>query len=359
MKNLIFSVCLSIACLACKKDDKDQTPVDISDRVLTENLTQPWEIVWGPDNFIWMTERGGRVSRVNPASGVVTPLITISDVRSQGEGGLLGMALHPSFNTTPQVFVAYNYNNGGNYREKIVRYQYDGTTLTNPVIILDNIAASNIHNGCRLLIVGDKLFISTGDAANQSLPQNTGVVNGKILRVNLDGSIPGDNPIVGNPVWSYGHRNAQGLVYANNKLYSSEHGPDSDDEVNIIEKGRNYGWPDVKGFCEGGEQNFCSTHNVKEPLKAWTPTIAVSGMEYYDKDLIPQWKHSLLVATLKNSRLVQLKLNNAHDGVEGTNEFLTNKYGRMRDVCIAPDGKVYVCTGNGNNDKIIEISKAD
>lgn len=358
MKNLIFSLCLVVACSACKKDDKDATPVDISDRVLTENLTQPWEIVWGPDDFVWMTERDGRVSRVNPASGAVTPLITISEVRSQGEGGLLGMALHPSFNSTPHVFVAYNYNNAGNYREKIVRYQYNGTTLTNPVIILDNIAASNVHNGCRLLIVGDKLFISTGDASDQSLPQNTGVVNGKILRLNLDGSIPGDNPIAGNPVWSYGHRNAQGLVYANNKLYSSEHGPNSDDEVNIIEKGRNYGWPDVKGFCEGGEQSFCSTYNVKEPMKAWTPTIALSGMDYYDNDLIPQWKHSLLVATLKNSRLVQLKLNTAHDGIAETNEFLTNKYGRMRDVCIAPDGKVYVCTSNGNNDKIIVITKA-
>lgn len=357
MKHLIFSICLSAACSACEKEDKNSTPVDISDRVLTENLTQPWEIIWGPDDYIWMTERGGRVSRVNPSTGAVTALITISDVRSQGEGGLLGMALHPSFTTSPQVFVAYNYNSGGGYREKIVRYQYDGNTLINPVIILDNIAASNIHNGCRLLIIGDKLFISTGDASNQSLPQNTGAVNGKILRLNLDGSIPGDNPIAGNPLWSYGHRNAQGLVYAHNTLYSSEHGPNSDDEINIIEKGRNYGWPDVKGFCEGGEQDFCSTKQVKEPLKVWTPTAAVSGMDYYEHDLIPQWKHSLLVTTLKNSRLVQLKLNNAHDGITETNEFFTNKYGRMRDVCIAPDGKVYVCTGNGNNDKIIEIGK--
>lgn len=360
MKNLVFSICLSVICSACKKDDKEtSTPVGISDRVLTENLSQPWEITWGPDDHIWMTERGGRVSRVNPQTGQATLLIAIKDVKSQGEGGLLGMALHPAFTITPHVFVAYNYDNSGNYREKIVRYSYNGSTLTDPLIILDNIAASNIHNGCRLVIIGDKLFISTGDAANQSLPQNTSVVNGKILRLNLDGSVPADNPIAGNPVWSYGHRNAQGLVYANNRLYSSEHGPDSDDEINIIEKGRNYGWPTVKGFCEGGEQNFCSTNNVKEPLKVWTPTIAVSGMDYYDKDLLPQWKHSLLVATLKNSRLVQLKLNNSHDGITETNDFFTNKYGRIRDVCIAPDGKVYICTGNGNNDKIVEITKAE
>lgn len=361
MKNAFFIICLLGILAACDKDDKDTplTPAAIHDTVLTQNLSHPWEILWGPDDFIWMTERGGRVSRVNPQTGAATLLIAINDVKTQGEGGLLGMALHPSFVTTPHVFVAYNYDNGGNYREKIVRYSYNGTTLTDPVIIFDHIAAANIHNGCRLVIIENKLYISTGDAANQSLPQDMGSVNGKVLRLNLDGTIPADNPITGSPVWSYGHRNAQGLVYANNRLYSSEHGPDSDDEVNIIEKGRNYGWPNVRGFCDGGEQSFCSTNGVREPLKAWTPTIAVSGMDYYDKDLLPQWKHSLLVATLKNSRLMQLKLNSAHDAITETNEFLANKYGRMRDVCISPDGKVYVCTGNGNNDKIVVITAAD
>ncbi|WP_315824871.1 PQQ-dependent sugar dehydrogenase [Paraflavitalea speifideaquila] len=241
----------------------------------------------------------------------------------------------------------------------MVRYTYSGSSLTAPTIILDNIAASTNHNGCRLVIVGDKLFISTGDAADQPLSQNTGSVNGKILRLNLDGSIPTDNPIAGNALWSLGHRNAQGLVYANNILYSSEHGPDSDDELNIIEKGRNYGWPTVKGLCDGAEQNFCSSNNVREPIKTWSPTIAPSGMDYYDKDLIPQWKNSLLLATLKNSRLVQLKLNEARNAVTESTDFFTNKYGRMRDVCIAPQGKVYICTGNGSNDKIIEVSKAN
>jgi hypothetical protein len=112
-----------------------------------------------------------------------------------------------------------------------------------------------------------KLLISTGDAANQSTPQNVNSLNGKVLRLNLDGTIPSDNPIVGNPLWSYGHRNAQGLVLGNGILYSSEHGPANDDEINIIEKGRNYGWPQVQGFCNSGsEQSFCSANNVKEPV---------------------------------------------------------------------------------------------
>jgi glucose/arabinose dehydrogenase len=351
-----------VIALNCKKsnDNNNEPPgaVELKDSVIVSNLNLPWEILWGPDNNIWMTERGGKISRVNPNTGVVTPLLTVAEVVSNGEGGMLGMALHPNLAATPHVFVVYNYNNGGGYREKVVRYTYTGTALTSPLTIIDNIGAASIHNGSRLLIINDKLFITTGDAANQSLPQNTSSVNGKILRLNLDGTIPADNPVAGNPYWSFGHRNPQGLVFANNKLYSSEHGPSNDDEINIIDKGKNYGWPDVHGFCNtSSEQSFCSANNVVEPIEAWTPTIATCGLDYYNGDLIPQWKNSLLLVALKNSRLYQLKLNGSFDAVDTTNEYFTNDYGRMRDVCVSPEGKVYICTSNGgNNDRIIEVS---
>lgn len=363
MKNLFLPALTVILAFtfSCKKDTKDNQPsdpVEIESAILVQNLQYPWEILWGADDFIWMTERGGKISRVNPTTKAVTPVITIGDVNSQGEGGLLGMVLHPNFTATPQVFVAYNYTDGGNYYEKIVRYTYNGTTLTSPLILIDSIRASNIHNGCRLLINDSKLYITTGDASNTGLPQNNASANGKILRLNLDGSVPADNPIAGNPLWSSGHRNPQGLVFANNILYSSEHGPNNDDEINIIEKGRNYGWPDVQGFCNTtGEQTVCSAKNVKEPIQAWTPTIAVSGMEFYDKDSIPQWKNSLLVATLKNTRLMQLKLDAAHTTITEVNEFFNGQYGRMRDVCISPNGTVYICTSNGSNDKIVVVTK--
>lgn len=345
--------------LHCKKNDNGGQPggVVIKDSVIVTGLSHPWEITWGSDNHIWMTQRGGQISRVNPVTGTVTPVFTITEVVANGEGGLLGMALHPNFVTTPHVFVVYNYMNAGNYREKVVRYTYNGTTLTSPTPIIDNIAAASIHNGSRLLINGDKLFITTGDAANTSLPQNASSVSGKILRVNLDGSVPADNPVAGNPYWSLGHRNPQGLVFANNKLYSSEHGPSSDDEINIIEKGRNYGWPNVPGFCDGSEQTFCSANNVKEPIQAWTPTIATAGLDYYNHDEIPQWKNSLLLVTLKDETLYQLKLDGSFSTVSSVTEFLNNDYGRLRDVCISPAGKVYVCTSNGSNDRIIEIRK--
>jgi aldose sugar dehydrogenase len=363
---LLFSlllVVLSLSASNCKKSkSKNQAPpsnAEIDIKVLTSDLTNPWELVWGKDNFIWMTERGGKISRVDPATGKAVAIVTINEVVSRGEGGLLGMALHPDFDKTPEVFVVYNYTKSGAYLEKVVKYSYNGTVLVNPVILLDNIPANTFHNGCRLLISPDlKLYISTGDAGNQPSAQDINSVSGKILRINLDGSIPADNPFPGNPVWSFGHRNAQGLVFVNDKLYSSEHGPDSDDEINLIEKKQNFGWPDVKGFCnENSEKAFCQANTVVEPLYAWTPTIAVCGLDYYNNEQIPQWKNSLILATLKDNTLYQLKLNDSGSKIEELREIIRGTYGRLRDVCVAPDGKVYVSTSNGSNDKIIVISK--
>ncbi|MBC5774572.1 PQQ-dependent sugar dehydrogenase [Pontibacter sp. KCTC 32443] len=353
---------------SCKDEDNNEEQPDpelpeavLQDKVVTEGLTYPWELVWGADNAIWMTERGGKVSRINPETGAVTLVATIDDAESRGEGGLLGMALHPNFTSTPEVFVVYNYVTGGEYSEKVVKYRYNGTALTDPQVIFDGIGALGHHNGSRLVISTDlKLYITTGDAGSESWAQRLDSPNGKVLRINLDGSVPADNPISGSPIWSFGHRNAQGLVLVNGKLYSSEHGPEKDDEINIIQKGRNHGWPNVNGFCdEESEQNFCEENDVVEPLKAYTPTIAVSGMDYYNNGQIPQWKNSLLVATLKDQTLYQFKLNDSGDEITETNEFYRSKYGRLRDILVAPNGKVYLCTSNGSNDKIIEISRSN
>jgi glucose/arabinose dehydrogenase len=370
MKKLIICFLVIATSLACRKSETNTAtppvqpagPVNLKDTVLVSNLDIPWEILWGPDNQIWLTERRGLIKKVNPTTGEVSLLLAVSDATSNNEGGMLGMVLHPEFDSNPFVYIVYDYYNGANYKGKVVRYIFSGGSLINPTILLDNIDASNIHNGSRLLISPDlKLFISTGDASNTANSQDTTSLNGKVLRINLDGTIPADNPFPGSPIWSYGHRNPQGLVMVNGKLFSSEHGPDTDDEINIIQKGRNYGWPNVRGFCDlSDEQTFCTGHQVVEPIQAWTPTIAPSGLDYYNKDQIPQWKNSLLLATLKDSRLIQLQLDDAQEKVVSTQEFLVNKYGRMRDICISPTGDVYVCTSNGNDgDKLIRISAAE
>jgi glucose/arabinose dehydrogenase len=359
MRNLLllFLVFSFLHCKPPESHDKP-SPLPVNETVLTEHLAYPWEILWGPDNFIWMTERGGTISRVNPSNGTTTLLHTIAEVQSNGEGGLLGMALHPDFSSHPYVYVAYNYKGNKGYKEKIVRFTYKNNTLLSPVVLLDHINASGIHNGCRLLIWNNKLFITTGDASNGPDAQDMSSLNGKLLRLNLDGTIPADNPIANNPVWTFGHRNAQGLTLVGNKLFVSEHGPSTDDEINIIEKGRNYGWPDVAGTCDNGsEESFCADNQVKEPIKTWTPTAAVCGMAFYDRNLIPSWKNSLLVTALKNSRLYVLKLNKDQTAITSTEEFYNGRYGRLRDVCVSPSGKVYICTSNGDNDKIIEISR--
>lgn len=367
---------------ACKKTDlpstlneetvavsakgKPDAAGNLQTRVINNSLNFPWEILWGPDNMIWMTEREGRVSKVDPSTGAVTLIATIPDVASTTDfNGLLGMVLHPQFITNPFVYVVYNYfSTSGEYLQKVVRFTYNGTTLVSPMVLIDGIVGKIggdfIHNGARLVIGSDmKLYVSTGDADRRfEFPLDPNSLNGKILRVNLDGTIPSDNPF-GNAVWAIGQRNPQGLVFGNGLLYSSMHGETTDDEINIILKGGNYGWPFVEGFCDRPEESgYCSENNVIEPILAWTPTIAPSGMDYYNHKAIAQWKNSLLLALLKNRRLLQLKLSKDGSSVEEVHEYFTNQFGRLRDVAQSPDGKVYICTDNGNNsDMIIEITK--
>ncbi len=366
MKTIVILVTL-IALLI--KTANAQT--EFQTKTIAANLDTPWEILWGPDDFIWFTERSGKISRVNPDTGEVFEVIQIADAREVGEGGLLGMVLDPGFSTNNYFYVAYNfYAAGNNYREKIVRYTFNPATgkADSPLVLLNTISGANNHNGCRLIISPDKkLIFTTGDSQDTSNSQNINSLNGKTLRINLDGSVPEDNPLQGSPVWTWGHRNPQGLAFSPDStiLYSSEHGPNSNDEINIIQKGRNYGWPAVEGFCNtSNEITFCNDSNVVEPIFAWTPTLAVAGIDFYNSDLIPEWKNSLLVTSLKASRITQLLLNESGTEVLNTKDFFAGTFGRLRDICISPDGKVYVAVSNrdgrGNpktdDDKIVEIS---
>lgn len=327
----------------------------------------PWEIQWGPDGYIWMTERYGRVSRLNPDNGDRTTILDLTgEVFDISEAGLLGLALHPDFENTPHVFLAYVYLQNG-YKEKIVRYTYNENTnsLEDEYILIDGINANSTHIGCRLLILPDNTMLATtGDYQTTSSSQDDNSLSGKILRMNLDGSIPSDNPFGPNSyVYSKGHRNAQGLVLGpNGVIYSSEHGPTTNDEFNIIVPGGNYGWPSVQGYCNtSSEMAACNNMtNYQDPLTIWYSgsTIAPSDLVWYDHEAIPEWQGKFLMTVLKAEHLKVIEV----DGTTGTTvvdeEILFNTshsnnpsgsfnqglFDRLRDVCVAPDGRVFLAT---------------
>ena len=362
MKATFTSGIIALALLAGKAPAQAQTgtvlgtyqvgTTTLTAAALTTGLHVPWELLWGPDNFLWMTERNGRISRVNPTTGQVLPLLTLTDVTETGESGLLGLALHHDLlSTSPYVYVAYNYTASGALKEKLVRLTYSASagTLGSPLVLLDNISAVPTHNGSRLLILADRtLLMTTGDAQNQPEAQNTASLNGKVLRFNLDGSIPATNPTAGSRLYTFGHRNPQGLMQVpSGKIYSSEHGANNDDEINLLEPGRNYGWPTVEGFCNlPAEQAFCTPNNVREPLAAYTPTLAVAGLAYYNHPAVPGWANSLLLTSLKAGSLKQLQLNAAGDQITSQADLWAGTYGRLRSVCVSPQGRVYIGTSN-------------
>lgn len=312
----------------------------------------PWEIIYGPDDHLWVTERKGLISRIDPVTKTKSIVLNLlSTVYANSEAGLLGMALHPDFTNTPEVFIAYTYGSFGNIRERFEKYTFDGTNLVNPVLLLEDILGNTTHIGCRIHVLPDNtLLFSTGDAQNTALPQDTGSLSGKILRMNMDGTIPANNPIPGNYVYSWGHRNVQGICeHPNGKVYFSEHGPSNDDEFGILEENRNHGWPNVEGMCDlAGEQTFCTANNVMEPLAVWTPTIAPSDLIYYSNPLIPELDNKILMTVLKDKKLIAFGLDGSGTSVLSEDHYLTNVFGRLRDICVGPNKEIYLAT-NGSS----------
>lgn len=319
---------------------------------VASGLDIPWEITWGPDNHIWTTERKGIVSRINPVTKTKTQILDITSiVYQQAESGLLGLALHPDFTNTPEVFLAYTFGTFSNIRERLVKYTYNGSSLVSPVILIDSIVGNTTHDGARLIFLPDTtLLMTTGDAQNTTLPQNLNSLSGKVLRLKTDGSIPTDNPFTNSYVYSLGHRNAQGmLLHPNGKVYLSEHGASTDDEFQILYAGRNYGWPNVEGFCDTpGEQTFCTANNIVEPLVAWSPTIAPSDMVYYQNSAFPEFHNAILMTVLKDKKVIALKLNAAGDSVLSETHYLTNTFQRLRDICIGNNKEIYLATNGAS-----------
>lgn len=341
----------------------DDTRLLVSEVV--RNLDEPWEITWGSDDHLWFTEKKGNIMRMDPHTGQVKKVLNIPAVYSGGNTpGLLGLVLHPDFSKDPYVFMHYTYldstitnefdrhGNPNFIRSRLVQYEFSfqGDTLINPKLILPEIPGKRGHNGSRLTISEDnKLLFALGDVVDARNAQTQGTLPGKILRLNLDGSVPDDNPVPGSYFYSMGHRNPQGLVVARGKIYSSEHGPNNDDEINLIKPGGNYGWPFVEGYCDKeNEMTFCDSVTVSEPIYIWTPTIAPAGLDFYDHPAIPEWKNNLMLATLKGRALWLFELDETGEKIVKERIYLQKQFGRLRDLCVSSTGEVYMITSNSD-----------
>ncbi|MCG5214419.1 PQQ-dependent sugar dehydrogenase [Streptosporangium sp. KLBMP 9127] len=297
-------------------------------KTLVEGLAVPWAIAFLPGGDALVTERdSARLLRVTQ-QGEVTPLGTIEGVSPAGEGGLMGVAVSPDHASDHYVFVYFTADEDN----RVVRYRLDGDRLSAATTILSGIPKGTIHNGGRLAFgPDDQLYATTGEIGDRQLAQDRDSLAGKILRVNVDGKPSAGNPFDGSPVWSYGHRNVQGLAWDERKrLFATEFGANTHDEINLIEKGANYGWPEVEGV--GGDDRFV------DPVLTWpTAEASPSGLAYAGG--------SLWAGALRGARLWQVPV--AADGSVGSPVArLRDEYGRLRAVATAPDGSVWVGTSN-------------
>jgi glucose/arabinose dehydrogenase len=329
-------------------------------------LSVPWSIVWTPDGRMIFTERMGRVRVVENGNLREQPLFTVSDVEPTGESGLMSLALHPQFSSNHFIYLSYAYGGEG-VLVRVVRYTETSGGFTDRKVIIENIPAAQFHAGCRLRFGPDgKLYITTGDATKRQLAQQLDSLAGKTLRLNDDGSIPSDNPFLGQQnargeIWSIGHRNAQGLDWqpGTNLMFQTEHGPSGfdgpggGDEVNIVEKGRNYGWPNI--------HHKATAAGMESPLLEYTPACAPASGTFYNADAFPQFKGNFFFGCLKGERLIRVVLDGRR--VVSQEDLLTKKYGRIRDVAQGPDGFLYFSTSNkdgrgtptGDDDRIIRL----
>lgn len=326
--------------------------------VIAENLYIPWAIDISEEGKLYVTERPGNIKIIENGNLLLTPLITFpSPFVSFGEGGLLGIVLDPNYSQNHYMYVMHTYAEENQIYNRVVRLVEQSNNAYIDGILIDKIPGGRIHNGGRLKIGPDqKLYITTGDAGNSLLAQDLTSTAGKILRIELDGRIPTDNPILNSPIYSYGHRNPQGLAWnLENIMYASEHGQIAHDEINRIQPGANYGWPLVQGDEESREVR------IQKPLiNSGEDTWAPSGIAFINQG---PWQGKLLVASLRGEQLLVITLNEEGTEVMQVESWLLNEYGRLREAILAEDGTIYLTTSNmdgrGNpyigDDKILHL----
>ena len=316
---------------------------------VASGLQVPWSIVWSPDGRMFFTERPGQIRVFANGQLRTEPLATIPDVEPSGESGLMSLALHPQFATNHFLYISYAYKGEGQL-VRVVRYRETETGLSDRKVIIENIPAAQYHAGCRLRFGPDaKLYVTTGDATERGLAQKLDSLAGKTLRLNDDGTVPTDNPFVGQQnaraeIWSYGHRNAQGMDWqpGTDLMFQTEHGPSvfdgpgGGDEVNIVERGKNYGWPLI--------HHKETRTGLEGPLLEYTPAVAPASGTFYRGTAFAQFRGNFFFGCLKGERIIRVVLDGRR--VVSQESLLEKKYGRIRDVAEGPDGAIYFSTSN-------------
>jgi len=340
-------------------------------QTFASGLVHPWALAFLPDGKMLVTERPGRMRLVSAEGQLSAPLKNVPEVWASGQGGLLDVITDKNFAENRTIFFCYAERTGGGGRTAVARARLNEASgrLDDTKVIFrqEGPLSSGNHYGCRIAQASDgNLFVTLGEHYNyRDEAQNLANHLGKVIRITPDGTAPSDNPFVGREsakpeIWSYGHRNEQGLTInpATGELWEVEHGPRGGDEVNVIEKGKNYGWP-VIGF--GVDYSGAKIHEatakpgMEQPAKHWVPSISPSGAVFYTGKLFPKWDGSLFTGALSGRMLVRLTVNG--HAVTGEERLLQNLHERIRDVRQGPDGALWLLTDNSAG-RILRVTPA-
>lgn len=313
-------------------------------------LDVPWGFAWLPNGDMLVTERPGRVRIIEKGKLRAEPVFTVPDVEPSGESGLMDISIHPAFAKNGFVYLAYAYNKDGK-RVKVVRYVYKESKFTENKIILESVPGATYHAGMRSRFGPDgKLYVTTGDSTDWNLAQKTDSLAGKTLRLNDDGTVPKDNPFVGKAgyraeIWTLGNRNAQGIAFqpGSGLVFETEHGPSDfegrgggGDEVNILEAGKNYGWPEI--------HHTQTKEGMVSPLLEYTPACAPASAMFYSGSIFTAFKGNFFFGCLRGMRIIRVVLDGRK--VVTQESLLDGPYGRIREMSEGPDGYIYFSTSN-------------
>ena len=363
-----FSVILFVVLAGCAEKDNDAQSRNIQPNsanlitsekhkfsldTITTELSNPWGIAFLPDGRILVTERAGEIMIVE--GGRITGKVEgVPKVYAQGQGGLLDIQLHPEYSSNGWIYLTYAKPGSGGGGTTLARTKIEGNKFTGlqELFSAQPFTSSGAHFGSRIAFDGKGyVFISSGERGAMENAQNLGNHLGKVIRLHDDGKVPADNPFVNTAgakpeIWSYGHRNPQGMIYdkKTNTLWAHEHGPRGGDELNIVVKGKNYGWPKITyGINYNGDiiSNKTTMEGMEQPVTYWVPSIAPCGMAIVTSDKFPQWQGNLLVGALSFQHVARVELNN---GKYVAQEKLLDKVARVRAIAEAPDGSIYVAT---------------